>query len=536
MKISIFSSTLLLVALAFTPVFANKPKVVVVINLENMRPEYLQRYAYNFQDGGMKLLLKEGALCSNARSYINDQNISAATASLFSGSYPALHGVINSAWQNQVNGKMVDATSNSKYQTVGGDTDEGRKSAEHLLCNSLGDELKLNSNGRAKVYALASHVTTAILSAGHAADGAFWMESSSGNMISSSYYVDQFPFWALSFNSQKKARKALRQKWEMLYLNANSYKASSDDYSEFETGFGDKNNSFPYDMQKLYDQTGNYSFLRHTPFMNNMITDLAIDIVRKAQLGTDEHTDLLTVNYSSTGGLFGPQALETEDFYIRLDKDIARLLQQIDVSVGKENALVVLSSVCAETYSTDYLESLKIPSGYVRPDNIVALLRSFLNITFGEENWIQNVVDQEIYFNRELIKEKGIKLEEMVQQAAQLINQFSGVDIAVPTRIFLQGDFAKSRLRSMANSFNFQRSGDLAFSILPSWQTGYRLQHKQHTNDNRIALLFWGAGVKNTNCSEEVEIIDMVPTILYLIGEAQPQSCQGKVITPILKE
>lgn len=529
-------SILFILVLFHLSSFANKPKVVVIINVENMRPEYLQRYYYNFQEGGIKQLLQEGALCSNAHNYINEQNIDAATATLFTGSYPSLHGIINSNWLNSVTGKMINATLSENYQTVGGDSKEGEQTAEQLLCNTLGDELKLNSNGRAKVYSVSAHAETAVLSAGHAADGAFWMENTSGNMISSSYYIDQFPLWALSFNNKKYAQKTLDKKWEMLYLNQESYKASSEDNSKFESGYSDKQNTFPYDMQKLYDKTGSYDFLKHTPFINSIITDFATTIFDKTFMGTDNHTDLLNINYSSLDGLFGPQAIETEDFYIRLDKDIARLLKHIDEKVGKDNILVVLSSVCAESYSAEYLASLKVPNGYVRPDNIVALLRSYLNVTFGQGDWIQEVVDQEIYFNKELIKEKGIDFDDMLQKSAQLINQFKGVDIAVPTNIFLQSDFANGRLKSMANSFNFQRSGDLAFSILPNWQTAYKFQTKQHTNDNRISMLFWGNGIKKTNCSEEIDAIDMVPTIFYLLGEPQPQSCKGKVIKQLLED
>lgn len=515
--------------------FSQKPKAIIIINMENMRPEYLQRYYYNFQDGGIKRLLDEGALCSNTHTYINNQNIGAATATLFTGSYPALHGIINSDWLNRVNGKMVNATSSPTYQTVGGDSNEGKHSAENLLCNTLGDELKLSSNGRSRVYTISSNANTAIFSAGHAADGAFWMENSTGNMISSSYYIDKFPFWAISFNSKKYAYETLGEKWKMLYKSQVSYKASTEDYSPFEVGFFNKQNTFPYDMGKLYDKAGDYSFLKNTPFMNTILTDFAITTFDQAFMGTDEHTDLLTINYSSLGGLFGPQAIETEDFYIRLDKEIARLLEHINKKVGEENVLVVLSSVCAENYPLDYLKSLKIPNGYVRPDNIIALLRSYLNITFGQGNWIQEVVEQDIYFNQDLIKEKGINFQEMIEKSAQLINQFKGVDIAVPSTTFLQGDFAKSRLKSMANSFNFQRSGDLSFSILPNWQTAYKFQTQQHTNDNRIALVFWGKGVKKINCSEDIDAIDVIPTIFYLLGEPQPQSCQGRIITQIIR-
>ncbi|MFV0290530.1 MAG: alkaline phosphatase family protein [Mangrovibacterium sp.] len=503
-----------------------------MINIENMRPEYIQRYYYNFQNGGFKRLVEEGALCSNTRMFINDQNICTSTASLFTGSYPSSHGIINSEWLNRVNNKKVDATNTPNYQTVGGDSNEGKRSAENLLSTTIGDELKLNSNGLSTVYSISANAETAIFSAGHAADGAFWMEKTTGNMISSSYYINEFPFWALSFNNQKKAKHALDKKWELLYLNPINYKASSEDGSNFEIGFEGKN-TFPYDMQKIYSKTDNYSFLKNTPFMNNIITDFAIELFDKTRMGSDEHTDLLSINYSSLGGKFGPQSIENEDFYIRLDQDIARLTSHITKAIGDENILIVLSSVSAENYSAEYLNSLKIPNGYVKPDNIVALLRSYLNATFQQENWIQEVIDQEIYFNQELIKEKGVNFNEMLEKSAQLVNQFKGVDIAVPTSIFLQGDFANSRLKSMANSYNFQRSGDLCFSVQPNWQTNYRFQNKLYTTDNRICLLFWGKGVKKTNCSEETNAIDMVPTIFYLLGKAQPQGCQGKIIKQI---
>ena len=291
---------------------------------------------------------------------------------------------------------------------------------------------------------------SAVLSAGHAANGAYWFDTENGNMISSSYYVDIFPEWVRQFNEKGYAKTFSQREWTTL-LPINSYDESLPDDYVLEKGFYDKWNTFPYSMKKLKEKAVNYKFLKTTPFGNNIVRDFATSLILAENLGKDEYPDLLNLTFTSMdyeNNSFGPASIEMEDTYLRLDQDIALLLDFLDKTVGKANSLVVLTSTCSSNYTVDYMkEEFNMPVGTFSPESAIALLKSYLNITYGQGDWIEVIGDQQLYFNRELLEKKNVSLQDIQTKTANFINQFEGVKIALPSTSFEQGDYAKGQLR-----------------------------------------------------------------------------------------
>ncbi|RKD91029.1 alkaline phosphatase family protein [Mangrovibacterium diazotrophicum] len=515
-----------------------KTKLVLVINVEQMRSDYLVRYADKFQNDGFLRLVNHGAVCSNASMNLHIQKCVTGVPTLMTGAYPDRHGIINEIWMDRLKEKQVDAVEDKNYITVGSDSNEGQRSAKQLLSPTLGDGLKLSTNGNAKVFSVSLNDYSAVLSSGHAADGAYWMDNQTGNMISSSYYVDQFPSWAFSFNAKQMVESFANRDWTTL-LPMGSYEASVEDDNTFERGYYEKWNTFPYDLKKLISTEGSYRVLKTTPYGNRLIKDFAVNLIENERLGRDDVPDLLTINFSSmdfANNLFGPSSVEMEDTYLRLDQDIAGLLDYVDKNIGLANTLVILTSSCSSSYSVDFLQQqYNMPAGYVSPESMVALLKSYLNITYGQGNWVEFVMDQQIYFNRQLIEKQKISIDEFMSKAASFINQFEGVKIALPSSGFEQGDYATSLLTTISKSYNFKRSGDILFMLEDGWQPQFKYRKVVYTDNTHIPMIWMGSGIHSGRYRGEVDAIDMVPTIFDILGYDIPSHCSGRVIEEILR-
>ncbi len=514
------------------------PKLVVVLSVDQMRTDYLTRYWNKFQSGGFKRLVNEGAVCNNAQLDLHVQKISTGTATLFTGVYPAAHGIVNDSWYDRLRKKEINCTADDYFITVGSDSKEGERSAARLLSPTIGDLIKINSRNKSKVFSVAMNDVSAIFSAGHAANGAYWFDNQNGNMISSSYYIDIFPEWVRIFNAKGYAKSFTQYDWTTL-LPVISYDESLEDNYILEKGYYDKWNVFPYNLKKIKEKAGNYKFLKTTPFGNSIIKDFATNLILSEDLGKDEFPDFLAVTFTSMdyeNNSFGPASVEMEDTYLRLDQDIASILDFLDQRVGKGNSLVILTSTCSSVYPVDYMkEEFNMPVGTFSPESAVALLKSFLNITYGQGDWIEVIGDQQLYFNRDLLEKKNISLSEIQTKTANFINQFEGVKIALPSTSFEQGDYTKGQLAVIANSYNFKRSGDVLYQLEDGWQPVYKYQRTIYNDNSNIPLILYGNAIKPVQIRSKIQGEDMVPTILEILHMPIPDHCAGKILEDVLQ-
>ncbi len=513
------------------------PKLVVVLSVDQMRTDYLSRYWNKFQSGGFKRLMNEGAVCTNAQLDLHVQKISTGTATLFTGVEPATHGIINDSWYDRLKGKEINCIADDYAITVGSDSKEGERSAIKLLTPTIGDIIKINTRNKSKVFSIAMNDVSAVLSAGHAANGAYWFDTQNGNMISSSYYVDIFPEWVRQFNEKGFAKTYTQRDWTTL-LPINSYEESLADNYILEKGYYDKWNTFPYSMKKIKEKAVNYKFLKTTPFGNTIVKDFATNLILSEDLGKDEFPDFLTVTFTSMdyeNSSFGPASVEMEDTYLRLDQDIALLLDFIDKRVGKENSLIVLTSTCSSVYPAAYLkEEFNMPVGSFSPESAIALLKSLLNITYGQGDWIETVGDQQIYFNRELLEKKNISLVDIQTKTANFINQFEGIKIALPSTSFEQGDYTKGQLAVIANSYNFKRSGDVLYQLEEGWQPVYKYEPTIYNDNSNIPFILMGSSINGKKIRRKIQGEDMVPTILEILHMSIPDHCSGNILEDVL--
>ncbi|MHA7109720.1 alkaline phosphatase family protein [Sunxiuqinia elliptica] len=516
----------------------SQTRLVVVLNVEQMRTDYISRFWNQFQEGGFKRLVNDGMVCENASMDLHIQKTVTGVPTLFTGVYPSRHGIVNDSWYDRLRQNDVDALRDDYFMTVGSDSKEGQLSAVKLLSPTIGDVLKLSSQNQSKVFSVALNANSAVFSAGHSADGAYWMDEQTGNMISSSYFVDQFPDWVRTFNDKGFAEMYVNRDWETLLPSTSYTESLADDYV-LEPGYYEKWNTLPYNLSKLKSRAGSYKILKTTPFGNTMVKDFALALIEAEELGQDHTPDLLAVNFSSMDyeqGAFSPHSVEIQDLYLRLDRNIEHLLNYLDKEVGRDQYLVVLSSACSTGYPVNYLkEEFNMPVGFVAPERMVALLKSYLNISYGQGEWVEFIGDQQIYLNRDLIEKEDLELERVQEKAAAFINQFEGVKLALPAISFEQGDYMKSQLAVIANSFNFKRSGDILYALEDGWQPEYKYKRTIYNDNSRIPLIWYGKGIGKGSTLKQVEAVDMVPTILYSLGMGIPKHCTGRIIEDVLQ-
>ena len=527
-----------LFAQGHTAVSAAAPRLIVGLVVENMHPDYIDRYWDKFGEDGFKRLYSGGFVCANH--HINNllQRPTVGMATLYTGTTPSHHGIVNDDWIDRLTNKETDCTFDHSYHTVGSDSKGGERSAARLMTPTLGDRLKLVTKGRSRVYSIAMNDYASIFSAGHSADGAFWLDDKSGKMITGSYYMDQYPEWATEFNNYKLADKYLGTTWLTL-MDQIAYNESVESKYLHENGFLGKYNNFPYDLSSLKKEAGgSYAILKCTPYANTYIKDFALQLIPKEQLGYDFIPDLLTLVFSSMdkeGGNFGPYSVEMEDTYLRMDKDIAEILKYIENGYGTENVLFFLTSTSSVSYHADYLkEKYRMNTGIFDPESSIALLKSYLNLKYGEGAWIEKFGNQQLYFNHDLVAKKKINLRDMQVETARFLNQFEGIAYAKAATEIESDNFLGGPLAAFQNNFYIKRSGDVMIRYQEGWLPKDKYKAVDYTDSDQVPLVWYGAGIKKGTSLRRTDATDVVPTICALLGIAPPSSTTGNVIEDIL--
>ncbi len=514
-----------------------QPKVVIGLVVENMRPDYIQRYWNKFEPNGFKKLYSGGTVCTNVNMNLHYHSYASGTATLFTGVTPAIHGIVGKSWYDRLRNREMDCTEDNFYFTVGADSKYGNASPKKLLSNTITDNLKIFSNGKSLVYSAAMNRESAIFSAGHAADGAFWFDPETGRMVSSSFYINTFPDWVRDFNSENYLERYSSMNWVTL-LNELEYTESLRDDYILERGYYDRWNTFPHAIRRYTRRAESLLPIITTPYANLAIKDFAIQLLENEPIGQDDFTDFVTVVFSSMDyehGAFGPASLEMQDTYLHLDKYIAELITHAEQKFGKQNVLFFLTSNTSASYPVAYLkEEFNLPVDNFSPESAIALLTSYLNITYGQENWIEHYSDLQVYLDHDLIKKHKLDLNEMRNEASDFINQFEGVQLSMPAHQLEQGSSAHGLLEMLYNSYAKNRSGDFLYLLKEGWQPSYKFKKVNYTDQSHIPLVFYGAGIQPQIVRGKYNAIDVAATLCDLLHIPSPDKHQGKTILEVL--
>jgi len=524
-----------------------KPKLVVGIVIEQFRYDYIDKFWDNFSEDGFRRLINEGTFCKNASYDFFFTQSAPAHSTLSTGTDPRMHGIIADNWYLPLRDEIIYCTSDSDVDPVGGSFERGLQSPVNLLPSTFGDELKLATNNRAKVFGVGMKDHTAILSTGHSANCAYWYDDKTGTWMTSTHYVDSLPQWVNEFNAMMLPDTYLESIWEPL-LPLETYSHCLPDTNSFESGINDRS-VFPYDLKKismsptsgLFNRKKDYSVLEMVPFGNTFTNDFAIRLIEEEGLGKDDITDFLSISYTVTdkiGHVFGPSSMEMADAIIRFDHDLGHLLSYLNETIGKKNVLVYLTSAHGVAEIPDVLNSNRIPAGVYRQNQSQTLLKSYLNVIYGQGNWIKGYYEKQVYLNRTLIEDATLSLYEVQNTAARFLSQFSGVATAVAANVIENNDFSRGFYRKMRNSFDQTRSGDIIINLEPAWiENGkYVANHNSaYVYDSHIPLVWYGYTVNRSSITRQVNMNEVAATLSSLCKIQVPNACTGNPMIELFR-
>jgi predicted AlkP superfamily pyrophosphatase or phosphodiesterase len=519
-----------------------KPKLVVGIVIDQMRYDYLTRFTDRFGENGFKRLLNNGFSIENAYYNCIPTYTAVGHASIYTGTTPDSHGIISNNWYDKFLKKSIYCVDDNNYKTIGNTSDIGNKSPFRMYTTTVTDQLHLAQNMNGKTIGIAIKDRSAILPAGHTANGAYWFDGGkNGQWISSTFYMESLPKWVTDFNSSGKANDYLKNPWNSLY-EIKTYTNSIIDDNIFEGKFkGETTTSFPHDIPSLKASNGNFDILKGIPAGNSFTADFTKAAIIGENLGKSKFTDFLAISFSSTdyiGHQFGPASKEIEDTYLRLDKDLADLLSFLDKQVGENNYTVFLTADHAAVDVPSYLQSLKIPAHYF---DIKKFRQAVLAITkkyFNSIELIENISNYQIFLDKQKIESLGLGKNTVAEKLAEEVIALEGIYKAVTAKTLQTTKFTDGIMNSLQNGYNQKFSGDVMLIPFPATLTRGRTGTSHgsgYSYDAHIPLIFYGNGIKKGVSKKRYEIIDIAPTIANLLKIEVPNASTGKIIDEALK-
>ena len=467
----------------------NRPKLVVGIVVDQMRWDYLYYYNKEFVEGGFKRLLAEGYSCENTMIPYIPTVTAIGHSSIYTGSVPALTGILGNSFF--INGKNTYCCGDDNVQSVGSSSKEGKMSPRNLLASTIGDELKLATDFKSKVIGVALKDRAAILPAGHSADAAYWWDTSAGHFVTSTYYMDKLPSWAVEFN-----KKHLQ-------------KPGSD--------------------------------IKSKPQGVTMTFDMAEAALKNERLGLGTETDMLAVSVSSTdiiGHMYSTRGPEIHDVYIQLDRDLARFFNTLDAQVGRGNYLVFLTADHGGSHNPNFMRSHKLAAGGFAGWDLTKEINKELQQSFGTKtNFILGENALRIYFDRKSIAEAGLELAKVKAEAKKLFEKRANITYVVDYDNVATQPIAQPIRERIINGYSRERGGDLLIITNPGWVNCPSSPDYKGTNhglwnpdDSHIPLIFMGWGITPGATSHPTSMTDIAPSVCSMLHIQMPNACVGNPV------
>ena len=512
---------------------AVRPKLVVGIVIDQMRFDYLRKYEQYFSEGGFNRLMREGSNFTFAHYNYIPTYTGPGHASIYTGTIPFYNGIISNDWYSRKTKSFVNCVGDDGARTIGETTSEGQASPKRLMTTTISDQMKIATNGKSRVFSISLKDRAAILPGGHAPDQVYWYSSETGKFITSSYYTSSLPPWVIEFNNMDVAGNLFKERWNLL-LPAEDYSLSYPDDAPWEDDiFKEGKTSFPHSFSKV--QNKKYDLIRSTPFGNELLLKFAEALIENEKPGSGNYTDFLAISFSSTdfiGHAYGPNSVEIQDAFIRMDRDLEELLNTFDKIVGRGNYVLFLTADHAVSEVPGFLWKLHIPAGSFSSQLCKDSLKAFSERKFGTDAIIENFSNDQIYLDKRILNEKHLSTSEVEDAFGEYLqDEFREIE-----KVFLRHNLrniSPSRVpyNYMLNGFYPERSGNIAFELKPNFLPGHEHYGTTHgaafPYDTHVALIFYGWNVPAEQINIPVYIVDIAPTICNMLGITEPTGCIG---------
>ncbi len=503
---------------------ASRPGLVVGIVIDQMRFDYLQKYEKYYGDDGFKRLMKDGSNFTFAHYNYVPTYTGPGHASIYTGTTPYYHGIISNDWYSRKIKTYVNCVEDDTVRTIGETGTAGQVSPKRLMTTTISDQLKIVTNGKSRAFSISLKDRAAILPGGHAPDEVYWYSDKNGKFITSSYYTNALPQWVINFNQENYVSKLFKGEWNLL-LPKEDYSLSFPDETSHEADvFEEGKTSFPHSFSNVMNKK--YDRIRSTPFGNELLLKFAEALIENEKPGSGDYTDFLAVSFSSTdyiGHAYGPNSVEVQDAFIRMDRQLAEFLNMLDRKVGKGNYVLFLTADHAVSENVQYLENMNVPAGRFDHSAFKDSLKAFSRMKFGSDELIENFSNNQLYFNKQMLQEKNLKTADVEDVFAEYLqDEFPEIEKIFVRHALTHLSPARVPDNYVLNGFNPQRSGNVEFELKPNVLPGsdnYGTTHgAPYPYDTHVPLLFYGWHIPAKEINTPVYVIDIAPTICNLLG------------------
>ena len=516
-----------------------RPKLIVGIVVDQMRWDYLYRFYDRYApNGGFKRMLNQGFACENTLIPYTPTYTGCGHSSIYTGSVPAINGITGNFWWDSEQMRSVYCTEDKSVNTVGSNSTAGKQSPRNLLTTTICDELKIATNFKSKIVGISLKDRGGILPAGHSANAAYWYDNSVGKWITSTYYMNELPTWVNDFNDKKLVDKYYEQGWGLLYPAASYIQSTSDQKSYEANTLG--GNTFPYDLKKYAGK--DYTKISTTPMGNTLTAEFAKASIVAERLGKDNITDFLAISFSSPdyiGHSYGPNSIESEDGFLRLDKELGSLLDFLDNKVGKGQYTVFLSADHGVANIPEFMKENKLPGGRIFMNDVTKEMNTSLNEKYKISNIIMYDDNYQLALNHPALDSAQLDTKKIVSWIVDNLGKNPAI-----ARVFPLDELNKVPLPAtvrtyMNNGYYKKRSGDIQFMLKPNfidaWSNTGTTHGLWNPYDTHIPLLWYGWGIKQGKTNRETYMSDIAPTIAALLRIQAPNGNIGQVITEVIK-
>ena len=505
--------------LSFGSAYNARPKLIVIIVIDQFRGDYLERYRDQLGEGGFRLLLDHGAYFPDCSYNYANTTTAPGHATLLTGAYSNGHGILGNEWWDPQKKKKVTSVEDDATKLVGISSDAPGASPHNLLADTLGDELKLATGGKAQVFGISLKDRAAVLPAGFAGDGAYWIEPKTGAWITSDYYRPELPRWAAEFNASKRADKYLNRDWK--------------------DGKGNVLRSTQPQPGKAADFFG---LVGSTPFANDYEFEFARELIAYEKLGAGPATDLLVIGLSANdilGHQVGPDAPEMQAMALALDRELSEFFTYLGHQIGLANVWIALSADHGVAPTAQVAARLHIPATILSPSKVRTALNHALSERFSPAHPAEYVVDfgpSVAWLNEAAFSALRMKEEDAERAVGEALNQLG------MRGFYTRSQLARGDVPNTEVGLRFEHSysplpGWYVMAVLPPFAEGGETgaEHgASYSYDTHVPLAFYGIPFQPGTYRTHSEPVDLAVTLASLLGINAPTSAVGRVLTEAL--
>lgn len=514
----------------FPGVSSDKPKLIVGVMVDQMRWDYLYRFQHRYGANGFKRILREGFSCENAQIAYAQTVTAAGHASVYTGSVPAINGIMGNEWYDRALKRDVYCVEDDSVLIVGGTGKGEPMSPKNLISTTITDELELATNFRSKVIGVAIKDRGSILPAGHAADGAYWYDPNSGNFVSSTWYMKELSPWATAFNQRKMTDSLYAYPWTLSHP-LETYTQSDVANPSY------VKNPFPRSLANNIGKS--YGAISSTPWGNTLTLEFSKAAVEAESMGMDSITDFLAISLSSPdyiGHSFGPNAVEIEDTYIKLDKAFEQFFNYLDKKVGKGNYLFFLTADHAVAHVPAFLQQYQIPAKTMKTNKRAeeATMKKY-----GLKKLVEASANYQLYLNRKSIDSAGLDFKAVKESLIAELNKEEDILLAFDNANINAANLPSEYKEMFINGFNHKLAGDIQVVYKPGYffsnsNTG-TTHGSMYPYDAHIPLLWMGSGIKQGLTHRKVYMSDIAATLAAILKIQAPNGNVGNAIQELIK-